>query len=67
MQVRRSVVFALVAIAAVTCGALLAQPPQAVGTWASFGEIGTPLPSGATGGRPIFPQVLSSPPWHKNG
>ena len=40
----RSVVFALVAVAAVTSGVMLAQPPQAVGTWASLGEIA--LPSG---------------------
>ena len=46
MQVRRSVVLALVAVAAVTSGVMLAQSPQAVGTWASIGEIGTPLPSG---------------------
>jgi hypothetical protein len=47
MQERRFVVFALVAIAAVTSGAMLAQSPQAVGTWASLGEIGAPLPRGA--------------------
>ena len=46
MQMKRSVVFALVAIAAVTSSVMLAQPPQPVGTWASLGEIGTPLPSG---------------------
>ncbi len=47
MKVGRFVTFALLAIAAITSGALLAQAPQAVGTWAPLEDLASPLSNGA--------------------
>jgi hypothetical protein len=38
----------LAIVAAITSGALLAQAPQAIGTWVSVGEVSSPLINGAS-------------------
>ena len=48
MKVGRFVIFAVLAVAAITSGALLAQAPQAVGTWAPVQDLQTPLSNGAS-------------------
>ena len=47
MKAKRFITFGLLALVAVMSGALLAQAPQAVGTWASVGDVATPLSNGA--------------------
>ena len=48
VKAKRFGILALLAtVAAVTSGALLAQAPQPIGTWASVGEVSTPLTNGA--------------------
>jgi Galactose oxidase, central domain len=47
LKAKRFATFGLLALVAVTSGALLAQAPQAVGTWASVGDVGSPLSNGA--------------------
>src|SRR5262245_10309341 len=48
LKVRRFVTFAVLAAAVITSGALLAQAPQAVGTWAPVQDLQTPLSNGAS-------------------
>ena len=48
LKAQRLVTFAVLAVAAVTSGALLAQAPQAVGTWAPLQDLQTPLSNGAS-------------------
>ena len=48
VKARRFVTFAFLAVAAITSGALLAQAPQAVGTWAPLQDLQTPLSNGAS-------------------
>ena len=49
MKARRYGIWAGVAIvAAITSGALLAQAPQAIGTWVSVGDLSSPLTNGAS-------------------
>src|SRR4029434_3874145 len=49
VKVGRFVIFAVLAVAAaITSGALLAQSPQAGGTWAPLQDLPTPLSHGAS-------------------
>ena len=49
MKARRYGIWASLAIvAAITSGALLAQAPQAIGTWVSIGDLSSPLTNGAS-------------------
>ena len=49
MKARRYGIWASLAIvAAITSGALLAQAPQAIGTWVSVGDLSSPLTNGAS-------------------
>ena len=48
MKARRYGIWAgLAIVAAITSGALLAQAPQAIGTWVSVGDLSSPLTNGA--------------------
>jgi len=49
VKARRYGIWASLAIvAAITSGALLAQAPQAIGTWVSIGDLSSPLTNGAS-------------------
>ena len=44
---RFGILAGLAIVASITSGALLAQAPQAIGTWVSVGEVSSPLANGA--------------------
>jgi hypothetical protein len=48
LRTRRFVVVGLSALVAIASGALLAQAPQAVGTWSPLADLRTPLSNGAS-------------------
>jgi hypothetical protein len=48
VKAKRLVTCGLLALVAAASGALLAQEPQAVGTWALLQDLATPLPDGAS-------------------
>ena len=48
MKARRILTIGLLALVTVTTGALVAQTPQAIGTWAPLRDLANPLPNGAS-------------------
>ena len=48
LKTKRTFSIALLAVVAATAGAVVAQTPQPIGTWAPLRELSTPLPSGAS-------------------
>src|SRR5262245_20779745 len=48
VKAKRFVTFGLLALVAVASGALLAQAPQGVGTWAPLEDLASPLSKGAS-------------------